>query len=249
DRLDPFVERAELAKAIRATRRSGLDIADAEGDEAEAYFDLNKLGKGSVLNFTRYNWHRLLQLRGESKREVVSTFVAALANRTGQSLGSAIETAQQIAEQTKGRDEMGLYRAVTRAFEEHAKGQTKIDVGDLYRVVSHVRSTSGLQSLKKSIFDKMVEIGPPGEAIEKLSGLAAGQKSDSFRYAMNDAADAIIAAIPDCREVAILEAAYKHFVTSDDEKRQPSPQKKLALIGALKVKLAELGHPTSDILI
>jgi hypothetical protein len=209
DRLDEFVERTELSRAIRNTRRAdaGRITSDLKGAAAEAHFDLSKLGRDGVVDFRQYNQDRLFHLYGASKASLERrAFIAAIAHQGGFELLHAIELTQRISE--SNQNEPAMYAAFQRALEEHHLGQRPIDGDDVYLILSPLRNSAGLRDFKHLLIDSLVRFAPPEEVIDKLRGLAVGDKADGFKYTRNRIAEVIVEAAPIARDKDLLREAF-----------------------------------------
>ncbi|MBB34075.1 MAG: hypothetical protein CME88_12815 [Hirschia sp.] len=248
NRLDPFVERAELSRSIRICKND-LEIKEEDKPEEHPldYFDLGKMDNGSCVDFRKYDENRVSEIHANARDHRERTFLEAIAETNQFQLGKAVDIAKDIAERTNGREEVALIKAFHKAIDDHDSRHHVIDAGDLYLIASPLRTTNGLRSLKAEIFTKMVEIGPSCDAIDLLTGLAVGEDADGFRYARNDASLAIIKAISSCNQVAVLKDTLNIFKRIElgkslagDMHKHPSNNRVQAVIDALRARLEEI---------
>jgi hypothetical protein len=168
DRLDPFVERAEFLRAIRAAQ-----VADR--------FDLSKLGARDLVDFRTYNEDQLRVLYASDPDAKKREFIREIAAQRGLSLTPAIDTAIDLA-QSNG-DQVELINAFTRAEHEHDDRTNLIEANDIFLILSALRHRTGLRDFKERIVDALERTASPADVIEVLSGLADGPNADQFRYA------------------------------------------------------------------
>jgi hypothetical protein len=239
-RLDEFVERTELGKAISVTlrRHAGAIRTDLKGEEAAKHFNLAKLGHDGVVDFRRYDRDRLFHIYGSTTGHLEwRAFIAAIAHQAGFQLLHSIELTQKIAE--SGQDEPAMYATFQRALDEHRQGVRHIDAGDIFAILSPLRPAHGLRDFKCMLVDKAVEFGTPEEALDKLKGLAIGPKADSFKYTRNRIAEKIVYLAPRITEVAVLEAAILDWANTHN---RPSDQQYIAASVALENALKDLNR-------
>lgn len=177
DRLDPFVERVELGRAIRAARVNADTL------------DLAKLGSAWLVDFRRYDDRRLVAIYASTADPVKRDFIEKLANQRGLTLLHPIELSVDIAENSG--DPIELATTFQRAVEDHHQAVHAIEPEDLYRILTALRTRRGLRSLKEEAVDLMLAIARPEEVIELLSGLADGPAADHYQYAREYMAEAI----------------------------------------------------------
>lgn len=167
DRLDPFLERVEFSRALRAAQT---------GDK----FDLKKLRQADLVDFRRYNDEQLRTLYGSTSDTATRSLIETIAEQRAMHLGAAIELTINIAE--AHGNEVDLIRAFTRAVQEHNQHLHPIEADDLFRILTALRLKTGLRDFKQAVVDRMEEIASPADLIDLLSGLAEGPKADKFLY-------------------------------------------------------------------
>ncbi|MEZ6022931.1 MAG: hypothetical protein R3C16_05860, partial [Hyphomonadaceae bacterium] len=133
DRLDPFLERIEFTRAMRA----------AKSNEA---FDLTKLRQSDLVDFRRYNEDQLRTLYGSTSAPATRAFIEQIAAQRTMHLGSAIELTTEIA-QSNG-NEVDLVNAFARAQKEHAERTNPMDAQDVFLILSALRTRTGLRDFK-----------------------------------------------------------------------------------------------------
>jgi hypothetical protein len=205
-RLDEIVERAELTKAVRATRRGDVGVSNETlvPEVAEKAFDFSKLGKQGVVNFRKYDDERLRHLYWSTKELETRAFISALSAQ-GFPLSTAIDQVKEIAAGHK--NEVDMFAAFQRALDQHESAINLIDTDDLYEILTHIRFTNGLMDFKYKLIDLMVSIGPAAEVVDKLTGLAGGANADSFQYTRRKIAQTIVTLAPQVGNREVLKAA------------------------------------------
>ncbi|MGE0741911.1 MAG: hypothetical protein AB7O98_11275 [Hyphomonadaceae bacterium] len=168
DRLDPFLERREFLRAMRAAQ-------DAEN------FDLARLRQADVIDFRRYNEDQLRTLHGSSGDGSTRAFIEEIASQRGMHLGTAIDLTIGIAE--SNGNEVGLINAFERARQEHSQRTNLMEPDDLFRILTALRTRTGLRDFKQAVVDQLESVASPQSLIDALTGLAQGDKADHFLYA------------------------------------------------------------------
>lgn len=176
DRLDPFLERIEFSRALRAAR-------SADG------FDLALLRQTDLVDLRRYNEEQLRTLYSSTGDAPKRAFIEKIATQRGMHLGTAIELTIEIAE--SNGNEVDLIKAFSRACQEHSQQTSLMEADDLFRILTALRSRTGLRDFKQAVVDQLESFATPGEVIEVLSGLAEGERADHFLYARRYMAHAI----------------------------------------------------------
>lgn len=186
DRLDEFVERVELRRAIAACRRPGspaLSEVPPPAQALEIYFDLNLLSDPRLIDFRRYNSDRLLELYGEQRSLEKRTFIAALACQRGDmTLKSPMHLLSEYAEDH--RNEYDLYRVLGRVINDLDANRpvAGFDAESLRTIMLELRATSGLQDFKHKLLDLFVRVGGPAdERIAFVADIAGLSDPDSFQ--------------------------------------------------------------------
>jgi hypothetical protein len=223
DRLDEFVERNEIARAIRVARRPAMGpiTTDLKGADAIARFDLSKLGRDGVVNFRHYNWERLFHIYGSTEGHLERrTFIAAIAHQAGKPLLHAIDLTKQIAETNRNQPQM--YAAFQRAIEEHTSGVNLMDADDLYIILTHLRSVQGLKDFKVLLIEWMERLGPPDEVADKLLGLGIGTSADRFQYTRNRIAAMLVSLASRIDLVGMLEQIRDKLLSAEESDQRPS---------------------------
>ncbi|MGD9966903.1 MAG: hypothetical protein AB7T59_10305 [Hyphomonadaceae bacterium] len=176
DRLDPFLERIEFSRAMRATR-------------AAEKFDLTRLRQSDLVDFRRYNEDQLRTLYGSTSDVLTRSFIEGIADQRGMHLGTAVELTIELAE--SNGNEVDLINAFQRAREEHSQQTNLMEADDLFRVLTALRTRTGLRDFKRAVIDQLESFATPTEVIDVLSGLAEGERADHFLYARKYMAQAI----------------------------------------------------------
>ncbi|MDP3739301.1 MAG: hypothetical protein Q8R02_18070 [Hyphomonadaceae bacterium] len=242
-RLDDFVERTELTKAVSLTLRRYLQPiqVDLKGTDAVKYFDLTKLGRDGIVNFRGYDHDRLFYLYSTTSNLERRAFIAAIAHQGSFQLLNAIDLTRKIAE--TDQDEPAMYAAFQRALLEHEQRLKLIDEGDIYTILSHLRQTNGLRDFKNLLITKLVQLGSPEEALEKLSGLGVGPKCDDRLYTRNAIADAVVELAPRVGQVALLELVFAEWNKPHPKNQRPGDAEYRRALKALKESIDRLKPP------
>lgn len=194
-RLDELVEKAALARAIRATRQSG---------NAERRFDLSRLTDTELVDFRKYDLSRLRQMYATSQNdEERRAFVKQIFDERGEAPDPAIVVAENIA--ATHRNELMLFRTFDQALAEHDKQIHQITLDDVQVIMFELRKTSGMRAFKELLLDvaeRRVEASPVARLV-MLRDIAVGKEGerDLFQYTTRLAAEAmrrIIPRVTDC---------------------------------------------------
>lgn len=192
DRLDPFVERTELHRAVLETTRRNAPPYSKEQEGAFAknkVFDLMKLRRNDLIDFRRYNTDRLQELYHGSSDPRFRSFIAALEfDRPGFSLKTRIQLLETLAED--GRDEASLYNVQAKLIEDFRTrpGDTDVSIDDLRTILLYTRERSGLKEFKLKTIDLMRDAAVAGSVedvercIEFLIDIAGRSDADAFQY-------------------------------------------------------------------
>jgi len=239
-RLDQFVERTELSRAIRATRRetTGPLSRDLSPEEAAQRFDLSKLRTEMLVDFRRYDQDRLRLLFDLTGDINVQAFLKAIAFESGMTFSTAINLTRQIAESS--RNEFELFRAYERAIRDHDAGRSTIEASDIYLILAELRSTAGLRDFKKQLMDKMVELGRPDQIIDDLVDLAGGPKSDHFKYARDHAAKLIARTVASANMPENLVHVKRRMESMANAEKAPGDALRQIVISAIARRLQQL---------
>ncbi len=220
-RLDPFVERVELARAIRGTRSTGADGA----------FDLTRLRSSAFVDFRRYLDTQLRQIYGSTRNADIRAFIETIAKQRNLQLSHPIELAIGTAEGNK--DEEILFRTFHLALREHDENVRYIEPDDLYRILTGIRTTQGLHAFKREVVHTLCRIAEPSETVELLSGLAGGEKGERFQYAkdhMIKAIGLVTRRMNDVAEVQRVRAEVRRIARLRNAPSQPAVRSALRTI-------------------
>ncbi len=189
NRLDRFVERTEMQRAIFHTlKKEHADTAHTalEPWDAIKCFDLKKLNDLNFVDFRVYDENRLRRIFGldknydSGKNQLTLNFIRAISHQGNIPLANAIDLVIEIAEGEK--NELDMFAAYQRAIHEHEENTNRMTLGDIYRILTALRHTSGLRDFKYNLMEKLVAIGPKEEVIDILSGIQNGNDKDRFVY-------------------------------------------------------------------
>ena len=224
-RLDFFVERLEMRRAIKASLVGNVPPGsdDIPLETALKLFDLKKGVNAGAVDFRHYDEHQLSYLygspglNGSTKDRLLRAFISAIAHYRGIPLGSAIDLTIEIAE--GDRREMDMFRAFDRAKIDDESGRHSIEPGDLYRILIAIRSTSGLKAFKFELIDMYVALADPDEGLDKMTDLVVGNSSDRFQYTRNYAMEKIADFADRVRSTAAIELAGDRLKKIDKKQR------------------------------
>ncbi|MEQ9316167.1 MAG: hypothetical protein RLN72_09955, partial [Henriciella sp.] len=215
-RLDLFVERRELRRAISATRTRKVlgRQSNISPSEAADFFDLGQLGKNpqrDLIDFRRYDSSRLHELHATSDRQDERAFIAAIAHeRPDFTLLSYGELLDRMAEQN--RSEFELYTVLQALRKNWEKPALRGDVSaDLLRsTLFHVRNVSGLKDFKSEVISLFSAIPDPlDQRVDTLADVAGLSNPDGFQYARVAAARQIGKLAIDSRDCRIIRLSRK----------------------------------------
>ncbi|HPE48480.1 MAG TPA: hypothetical protein PLR76_08790 [Hyphomonas sp.] len=201
DRLDPFVEKTELRRAMYAALKPGKfwpdksTTAQAAHDE---HFDLRVLSKPGYVDFRHYNAERLAQMHAEYKDPVARAFIAAISyERPDFSLVPRLVLLDQLAE--KGAPESELYTLLKRIENDLAEDPRRVDlsIAELRSILLHTAKRAGLKDFKRDVIALLQRCTPKREVIEHLADVAGRSDPDAFQYARVAAVQAICALAQD----------------------------------------------------
>ncbi|MEL7481124.1 MAG: hypothetical protein AAGJ29_06160 [Pseudomonadota bacterium] len=243
DRLDVFVERTEIKRAINASKRVGVREIPPEVSPRvahETYFDLSVLNREDLINFRRYNGDRLFELYAHSKDASERAFIAAIAHeRPDFSLKTRFQLLQELSENNSNESE--LY-AVLAGFESELKSGRagSVSVAEVRSVLFNLRNRSGLKDLKSKLISILEELEPKIEVIEALADVAGESNADAFAYARVAAVDSLlIVALTDGSDVRMhqVSAILKRLGSKKDQAKMTQKAISIAL-GKLKSESA-----------
>lgn len=192
DRLDPFVERTELQRAVLETTRRNAPPYSKEQEGAFAknkVFDLMRLRRNDLIDFRRYNTDRLQELYHGSSDPRLRSFIAALEfDRPGFTLKTRIQLLETLAED--GRDEAPLYNVQSKLIEDYRSrpDETDISIDQLRTILFNTRERSGLKEFKLKTIDLMRDVALNGSiadverCIDFLIDIAGRSDADAFQY-------------------------------------------------------------------
>ncbi len=229
DRLDPFVERIEIDRAIRASASAGMDAVE-----------LQKLRQGDLVDFRRYNEDRLRQIYGSTSNKRTRGFIEAIAAARGMPLVNAIELTIEIAQGHKNEFEM--VQSFQRAIIEHENGENVITADDLYLILSELRSITGLRDFKRKVMEFMLDLDEHQVAIDRLIGLAGGAKADGFLYARDVAVEIVGKLAVKVTEMTFLHDVLRRLKELIGEKLGPRERATKAVIVEVEQRIADLGR-------
>lgn len=242
NRLDPFVERTELKRAIRAARRpsTGPIRNDLTGEDASKHFRLARLKEERLIDFRTYDESQLRRIYVKKGSDIETrAFIATIAHERGFPLGHAIEQVIEIAE--SHRNEVELFGAFLRAEREHDDAVHNMEIGDLYRVLTALRAHSGLRDFKERVIKTMPKVGVGLEVCELLRGLASGDRADKFQYARNDAVRAIGSVAAGSDDCLVVKQVHDIMLDIGSKQPRPSDGAYNAALSRVVAKLGELG--------
>jgi hypothetical protein len=243
-RLDHFVERNEMAKAIRFTtvRANRAYRIDLTREEAAELFDLSPLKRGDVIDFRRYDRDRLKAINSETSDPKVRAFIAALAHDAGWSLSPAVDRAKDVAASPR-KNELELFKAFSRAEEEHKKQLYLMDADDLYVLLTELRMTSGLKDFKQELINWLVTLASPQKALEHLLSVSVDAQSDNYKYTKDYASKSIREFVHKVTSLELIADAIRRSEEAVAEGRGPSKAEMDRLLRKLREVHEELKAP------
>lgn len=224
-RLDFFVERLELGRAIKLSLVGQVPPGneDIPLETAKTMFDLKHGVDAGAVDFRHYDEPRLGYLygsrgpKGSGKDRLLRAFILLIAHFRGIPLGSAIDLTIEIAE--GDRREMDMFRAFERAKLDHETGHHIIQPDELYLVLIATRATSGLKAFKFELIDMYVSLADPDTALEGLADLVVGKSADSFKYTRDYATKNISDLADRSRTSAVVESVGNRLKKIDTKDR------------------------------
>ncbi|KCZ90971.1 hypothetical protein [Hyphomonas jannaschiana] len=196
DRLDTFVEKAELRRTMMACLRPGAPWPEKHTTPEQAHkihFNLNvQSTRPGLVDFRRYNADRLGQMHGEYKDPVARAFIAAISvERPDFDLTPRLVLLDNMAE--KGAPESDLYtmldRISTDLSETPANVHLTIEV--LRSILFHTARRAGLREFKQHVIRLLATCQPDEEVIEALADIAGRSNPDAYQYTKVAAIEAI----------------------------------------------------------
>lgn len=222
DRLDPFVERAELQRAILETTRRNAPPFKSEHPGIFAknkVFDLFQLKRNELIDFRRYNTDRLQEIYHGSNDPRLRSFIAALeADRPGFTLKTRIRLLETLAE--NARDEASLYNVQAKLLADYRArpDETEVSVHQLRTILLNTRDRSGLKEFKFKTIDLMRDVAIAGSeedarnAIESLVDIAGRSNVDAFQYTRAKAVVACADLVEHLKDATLLRFAQNQLI-------------------------------------
>ena len=222
DRLDPFVERTELQRAVLETTRRNSPPYSKEQAGAFAknkVFDLTRLRRNELIDFRRYNVDRLQELYHGSSDPRLRSFIAALEfDRPGFTLKTRIQLLETLAED--GRDEAPLYNVQSKLIEDYRArpDETDISIDQLRTILLNTRERSGLKEFKLKTIDLMRDVAEVGSVehvercIEFLVDIAGRSDADAFQYTRAKAVVACADLVTRRKDERLLRVAQRQII-------------------------------------
>ena len=241
DRLDPFVERTELQRAILDTTRRNAPPYSKEQPGSFAknkIFDLSRLRRSELIDFRRYNMDRLQELYHSSSDPRLRSFIAALEfDRPGFTLKTRIQLLDTLAED--GRDEAALYNVQTKLVEDYKArpSETDISLDQLRTILLNTRDRSGLKEFKLKTIDLLGGVALKGSiedverGIEHLIDIAGRSNADAFQYTRAKAVVATADLVTKRKDERLLRVAQRQLIELRD--MEPNRMTATAIRGAL----------------
>jgi len=236
DRLDTFVEKTELRRAMMECLKRDEFWPDKNTTPERAnkkHFNLKILSKKpGLVDFRRYNADRLGQMHGEYKDPVARAFIAAIAyERPDFDLTPRLVLLDGMAE--RGAPESDLYTMLDRIEADltDTPGAVNLTIEVLRSILFHTAKRAGLKEFKERVIDLMTRCAPPEEVIEALADIAGRSNPDAYQYTRKAAVEAIVRVgqSKDERAKPAARAGLKEVLQSD-----PGPTTSTAIRHALK---------------
>jgi hypothetical protein len=198
DRLDTFVEKAELRRTMMACLRPGAPWPEKHTTPQQAHdihFNLNvQSNTPGLVDFRRYNADRLGQMHAEYKNPVARAFIAAISvERPDFSLVPRLTLLDQKAEAAAPEGE--LYTLLTRIKSDLKDDGAKVDLSlpVMRSILLNTSRRYGLQEFKEGIIELMRQCEPKRDTMESLADVAGRSDPDQFKYTQVAAVKSICA--------------------------------------------------------
>ncbi len=196
DRLDTFVEKAELRRTMMACLRPGAPWPEKHTTPAQAHkihFNLNvQSTRPGLVDFRRYNADRLGQMHGEYKDPVARAFIAAISvERPDFDLTPRLVLLDNMAE--KGAPESDLYTMLDRISTDLSETPANVNltIEVLRSILFHTSRRAGLKEFKQHVIRLLATCQPGEEVIEALADIAGRSNPDAYQYTKVAAIEAI----------------------------------------------------------
>ena len=196
DRLDTFVEKTELRRAMMECLNRKAPWPDKNTTPQLAHklhFNLKILSqKPGLVDFRRYNADRLGQMHGEYKDPVARAFIAAIAyERPDFDLTPRLVLLDGMAE--KKAPESDLYTMLDRIKTDLVENPASVDLSiePLRSILFHTAKRAGLQEFKHRVITLLKRCQPKSEVIESLADVAGRSNPDTYQYTRKSAVYAI----------------------------------------------------------
>jgi hypothetical protein len=197
DRLDTFVEKAELRRAMMECLNRKAPWPEKRTTPQQAHdlhFDLKILSqRPGLVDFRRYNADRLGQMHGEYKDPVARAFIAAISvERPDFDLTPRLVLLDGMAE--RGAPESDLYTMLDRIEVDLADtpGAVNLTIEVLRSILFHTAKRAGLREFKERVIDLMTRCTPAEEVIDALADVAGRSNPDAYQYTRKAAVEAIV---------------------------------------------------------
>ena len=196
DRLDTFVEEAELRRTMMACLRPGAPWPEKHTTPEQAHkihFNLNvQSTRPGLVDFRRYNADRLGQMHGEYKDPVARAFIAAISvERPDFDLTPRLVLLDNMAE--KGAPESDLYTMLDRISTDLSETPANVNltIEVLRSILFHTSRRAGLKEFKQHVIRLLATCQPGEEVIEALADIAGRSNPDAYQYTKVAAIEAI----------------------------------------------------------
>lgn len=196
DRLDTFVEKAELRRAMMECLNRKAPWPEKRTTPQQAHdlhFDLKILSqRRGLVDFRRYNPDRLGQMHGEYKDPVARAFIAAISvERPDFDLTPRLVLLDGMAEIKA--PESDLYTMLDRIKTDLVENPASVDLSiePLRSILFHTAKRAGLQEFKHRVITLLKRCQPKSEVIESLADVAGRSNLDTYQYTRKSAVYAI----------------------------------------------------------
>lgn len=249
DRLDQFLEDAELKRAVKYTLMSNAQTISSSSqissEEAnKRHFKLSLLTNSELTDFRRYNEERLYELHVETNDPLTKIFIRAIEyERPGFTLKTRLQLLEEYAE--GNRPESDLYGLLQGLEKDIAGGlvDKTLALESIKTTLFELKDRSGLKDLKASLLSLIPELLPqvPVENVMEMLADVAGRSSsnrDKYQYARKKAINQLVDIAVGSEE--ILDVKRGVSLVKDIASKQNELRMKRIIDGALSTLSAEL---------
>ena len=247
DRLDQFLEDAELKRAVKLTLRSDeqsiLSASEIAPEVAnKKHFDLTLLSDPEFIDFRRYNEERLYELFVETRDPLVKVFMKAIEHeRPGFTLKSRLQLFDEYVE--VGRPESDLYNLLGGL--ERDINSDVFEKASIFKTIEatliKLRERPGLKDLKVKLLSfvpRLIPQVPIDDVMEMLADAAGLSEKIDFQYTRKRAIHELVRIAVSSQDVVHLKKCKALIVKISKKTKEPGMKWKID--EALKTLKAEI---------